>query len=283
MLSWAIDVFFYTGTACFVAVGIMAVRHLYGRDGNSLMYGPGILLAGAGMLAATLILRAITWGMVPLTTAVDAISLFALLTAAVMVYILRKESAPALLCFYAPPLAAACLVNAAVAHEALHTAPRELRGLPLALHVGLVFLAYALFFLASLTRGAYLFQANRLKRRKITGLFQRLPSLEQLDRTLWRLVVYGYPIFVATLALGFVWAWLDNQLLEAKWWLSPKVVLSCVMVVFYGVLFHLRRQGGLRGPKLSYLMLVGFIVLLLAYFALDFMHLRDYNFWEAGA
>jgi ABC-type uncharacterized transport system permease subunit len=55
------------------------------------------------------------------------------------------------------------------------------------------------------------------------------------------------------------------------------------MVVFYGVLFHLRRHGRLRGPKLSYLMLVGFIVLLLAYFALTFMNLRDYNFWEAGA
>ncbi|HUW61078.1 MAG TPA: cytochrome c biogenesis protein CcsA [Candidatus Bathyarchaeia archaeon] len=283
MLSWAIDVLFYTGTACFVATGMMALRHLYSRDANGLVCGPRILLSGAAMLAAALILRGIAWRMVPLTTAVDAISLFAVLTAVIMVYILRKENAPALLCFYAPPLAAACLANAAMAHDALHSAPRELRGLPLTLHVGLVFLAYALFFLASMTSAAYLFQANRLKRCQTTGLFQRLPSLEQLDRTLWRLVVYGYPMFVATLALGFVWAWLDNQLLEAKWWLSPKVILSCVMAVFYGILFHLRRQGGLRGPKLSYLMLVGFIVLLLAYFALDFMHLRDYNFWEAGA
>lgn len=283
MLSLAMDACFYTGTACFVAAGMIALRHLYGRDKNALQFAPRILLSGAALLAAALTMRGVQWGKVPLTTAVDAVSLFAILTALATVYILRKENAPALLCFYAPPLAAACLANAVVAQEALHTEPRLLRGVPLMLHVGLVFLAYALFFLASMTSGAYLFQANRLKRRMTTGLFQRLPSLEQLDRTLWRLVVFGYPIFVATLALGLVWAWMDRQLLEAKWWMSPKVVFAFVMVAFYGVLFHLRRQGGLRGPKLSYLMLVGFVVLILAYFSLAFMHLRDYNFWEAGA
>lgn len=283
MLYWAIDITFYTGSACFVAAGLMTLRHLRGTGGDTLKAATRVLLAGAALLLATLVLRGAKWGMVPLTTAVDALSLFAVLTAIVMVYVLRKENAPAMLYFYAPPLAAACLVNAGVAHDALHAAPRELQGLPLTLHVGTVFLAYALFFLASMTSAAYLFQAHRLKHRQTTGLFQRLPSLEQLDRTLWRLVRYGYPLFVATLALGFIWAWFDNQLLEARWWLAPKVIMSCMMVVFYGALFHLRRQGGLRGPKLSYLMLVGFVVLLLAYFALDLMHLRDYNFWEGGA
>jgi len=283
MLDWAIDIAFYTGSACFVAAGLMALRHLRGNCGDTLKPAARVLLAGAALLLVTLVFRGVKWGMMPLTTTVDALSLFGLLTAVIMVYVVRKENAPAMLCFYAPPLAAACLINAAVAHDALHTSPRELQGLPLTLHVGTVFLAYALFFLASMTSAAYLFQAHRLKHRKTTGLFQRLPSLEQLDRTLWRLVRYGYPLFVATLALGFVWAWFDDQLLEARWWLAPKVIMSCAMVVFYGALFHLRRHGGLRGPKLSYLMLVGFVALLLAYFALDLLHLRDYNFWEGGA
>lgn len=283
MLNWAIDIAFYTGTACYVAGGLMALQHLYGRGSEALARAIRVLMAGAALLAAMLILRGVAWRMVPLTTAADAVSLFALFTALVMVYVLRKEHAPALLCFYAPPLAAACLANALFAHNVLHTAPRKLSGLPLTFHVGLVFLAYTLFYLASMTSAAYLFQAGRLKYRRTTGLFQRLPSLEQLDRTLWRLVVYGYPLFVATLALGFVWAWMARGLLDARWWLAPKVVMSCVMVLFYGLLFHLRRYGRLRGPKLSYLMFVGFIVLLLAYLALTLMNLRDYNFWGAGA
>lgn len=283
MLNWAIDIAFYAGTACYVAAGVMALRHLYGRESGDLARAARVLMAGAVLLAAMLVMRGLAWRMVPLTTAADAVSLFALLTAFVTVYVLRQEHAPALLCFYAPPLAAACLINAALARDALHTAPRELSSLLLILHVGLVFLAYALFFLASMTSAAYLFQANRLKYRRTTGLFQRLPSLEQLDRTLWRLVVYGYPLFVATLVLGFAWAWMENNLLDARWWLAPKVIFACVMAIFYGLLFHLRRYGRLRGPKLSYLVFVGFILLLLVYLALELMHLRDYNFWGAAS
>jgi len=188
-----------------------------------------------------------------------------------------------LLCFYAPPLGAACLMNAATAFPRLHAAPRTLPGAPLVVHVGMVFFAYALFYLASMTSAAYVFQAARLKARRTTGLFQRLPALEKLEHILWRLIVIGYPIFVATLALGLVWVWLDRGLLEARWWLAPKVVMSWVMVAFYAATFHVRRSGRLRGHKLAYLVFIGFSVLLAVYVVLALMNLRDYHFWGTAA
>jgi len=270
---------FYAGAACYVAAAIMTVRYLRGDDDAALAATMRWLMAGAGLLVATLVLRWLAWRLIPLTTMVDSINLFAILSTMAIIFVVRQEQVATLLCFYVPPLATAMLINAAFAHQALYQAPRALRGLPLALHVGLVFLAYALFFLASMTSAAYLFQADRLKRRQFNGLFQRLPSLEQLDRSLWRLVVYGYPLFVSTLVLGFVWAFLERELLETRWYLAPKVVFACGMVIFYAVLVHMRLSGRLRGPKLAQAVFWGFMLMLAAYFVLGLANLREYHFW----
>ena len=277
-----IDVAFYAGTALYVGAALVAAGYLWSAGNQLLNVAKCLLVAGAICLVVTFLLRWTAWRLLPLTTITDSLNLFAVLTTAVMLWALRKNKTAALLCFYLPPLAAICLVNAAVAHQFLHDAPRQLRGIPLTIHVGLAFLAYALFFVASMTSVGYIFQAQHVKRHKTIGLFRRLPSLEQLDQTLWRLIYYGYPLFVITLLLGLIWAWVDRDLLSPRWWLAPKVALSCAMAIFYAVAFHARKSGWLRGPKLAYLVLVGFSSLLMTYLVLAVTNLHGYNFWEGA-
>ncbi|MBN2307904.1 MAG: cytochrome c biogenesis protein CcsA [Candidatus Hydrogenedentes bacterium] len=279
----SMGVAFYLGCALYCAAGAAAILYLW-RDHERVLDAT-IALAGAGAacLAAAFAFRWIAWRLVPMTTAADSIALFAVLSTAVMLALMRKPNVRALACFYAPPLAALCIVNAAVAHTDLFTAPRALAGLPLVLHVGMAFLAYALFFLAGMTSAAYVFQSQRLKRRHPTGLFQRLPSLEQLDSTLIRLIGLGYPLFVLTLILGAFWAHTQRDLLGPRWWLAPKVVLSFVLAIFCAVTYHRRRAGRLRGPRLAYQVFIGFIALLAIYLILALLHLRTYNFWGAAS
>ena len=121
--------------------------------------------AGAIAFAANLGLRWYLWGALPLTNTTDSLDLLTVLTTLVMLLALRQTGALVLVPFYAPPLAAIALLNAAVAHTNLYEAPRALPSVPLGVHVGLAFLAYALFFAASATSVAYVCQARTLKRR----------------------------------------------------------------------------------------------------------------------
>lgn len=277
------DIVFYLATACYAGAAVCVGLYLAGAPSRVLTLAHRLAAGAAACLVVTFLLRWSAWRLLPLTTIADSLNLLALLSTILMLWVVRKDSAPTLACFYVPPLAAICLINATVAHDQLHLAPRELSGIPLTIHVGLAFLAFALFFLASMTSVAYIFQAHHLKNHHTTGLFQRLPSLEQLDRTLSRLIGYGYPFFVVTLILGLLWAWVDRDLLGTLWWLAPKVLLSWVMVGFYAATFHARRSGRLRGPKLAYVVFFGFSLLLITYLVLALTNLNTYNFWEAVA
>ena len=60
------------------------------------------------------------------------------------------------------------------------------------------------------------------KRRRTDRLFYHLPSLEQLDQSLMKLIAWGYLFFLITLCLGAGWAWMDRALLGPHWWLSTE-------------------------------------------------------------
>lgn len=274
---------FYAGTAFYAVAGVMAAVYLWRGSARALTGAVWLAAAGALSLAAALGFRWAVWGLVPMTTLTDSISLLVAFSTAAMFVVMRKPNLRPLAGFYLPPLAVLALVSASVAHQRLFEPPRALAGVPLLLHVGLAFLAYALFLLAAMTSAAYLVQSQRLKRRKPTGLTRYLPSLEQLDRTLSRLVTMGYPLFVLTLVLGGFWAHAQHELLGPRWWLAPKIVLSFALAVLYAVAYHRRRSGRLGGPKLAWLVFSGFAFVLAAYVVLTLLGLHTYNFWGASA
>jgi ABC-type transport system involved in cytochrome c biogenesis permease subunit len=126
---------------------------------------------------------------------------------------------------------------------------------------------------------AYVIKARRLKQRATGGLSARMPSLEQMDATLYRLIAVGYPSFVATALLGLGWAWDQRDLLGDYWFVSPKILLSYGMAALYAVSFHARRFGSLRGPKLAYLVFVGFSFLLAVYLVSGIFKVGGASFW----
>ena len=55
------------------------------------------------------------------------------------------------------------------------------------------------------------------------------------------------------------------------------------MAALYGVSFHVRRFGLLRGPKLAYLVFYGFTILLVVYLTLNYADLFTASFSGADA
>jgi ABC-type uncharacterized transport system permease subunit len=285
-MAAAIYSIFGVGIVQLWLAAIAAIAYLRGPSNDRILRISVWVATGALLsLAAAFTLRFAQYQVVPLASGADSILLFCIMATATAISVSCQVRFRALLGFYLPPLALLSGVCAALAVKDFSRAPSsiEVSQALLVIHVGLAFQAYALFFIASLTSVAYLFQARRLKLRKTTGLFQKLPSLENLDRTLHLLIMVGYPIFVVTLLMGIFWARFVSDTLSDTWWYSPKIVLSFVMVCFYAASFHSRSLGLLRGPKLAYFVFIGFGLLLGVYLLLEMLRLTNYNFWGAGA
>jgi ABC-type uncharacterized transport system permease subunit len=277
----------FSGTALYCIASIAALIYLcYGHGQKfALSLNAAVLctLAGACCFMLTLLLRWAMWQRLPLTSPADTLLLMTVLCALLSLPLLLKKDLRTLVCFYTPPLAALVLFAFLSARHSLHEAPRELSSSFLLTHVGLAFLAYALFFLASMTGLSYMVQVRRLKHHQSSARFNKLPSLEKLDDTLYRMIRLGYFLFAITLLLGLGWAHADRALLGQYWYVAPKVLLSFVMAAFFSAAFHGRRTGLLRGPKLAHFVFYGFSVLLIVHIMLLLLNLRAHNFWETVA
>lgn len=273
---------FYLATACYVVAAGLSLAYVRGADERVLFFAKRLAAAGNVGLLLVFLYRWWLFQLVPFTGMVDSLNLFLVLCTGIILMLQRDEKMKPLLAFYLPALAIIAIVNAAVAPRYLGEPPIALNGLLLTIHVGLVFLAFALFFVASLTSLGYVVKARRLKSHVTTGFAAtRLPSLERLDNTLYRLIGVGYPAFLVTAVFGLLWAWVERDQLGTYWFVSPKILLSLGMVALYAVTFHVRRFGLLRGPKLAYLVFFGFMFLLVTYLALGVLQLEGYTFLEA--
>jgi len=284
MTTASVYVTYALGNLLLFASAAVALSYLWtNRNGNWLDIAYRLAIGALAGLLLSGLLRAFQWKLVPFTTAVDSLCLFVALSLAVLIIQLAVfANHRALLCFYLPALSLIGLLSLFTAHPTLAQEPKSLSSTLLIAHVGLVFLAFALFFLAGLNSVAYAFQAYRLKHRKTTGLFLRLPSLEALDKNLFQLIRAGYPTFVVTLIVGGFWVWYEGDQLSPTWWLSPKIAMALAMLIFYAFTFHARAAGRLRGPKLAHIVCFGTGTLMGVYLLLTLMGQMNYNFYGAG-
>ncbi|GMW00622.1 MAG: hypothetical protein AMXMBFR84_17590 [Candidatus Hydrogenedentota bacterium] len=282
-MTTLVYVFFYGSFACYALSAVAVSAYLADKGEKFLRWSTGSAGAGSVVLLAGIVLKGLVLKRLPFTDVSDAFSMLIVFATLIGLSVAIRGRVPALLCFYVPPVFALFVANLFVGPFGVQMSPEGLNWAMMVVHVAPAFFAYALFVVASLTSMAYIFQVRRLKQMRLTGLFQRLPSLEQLDRMLYSLILAGYIAFTITLVLGMWWAYFQGNLLNATWWQSPKIWRAVLMVVFYAFAFHSRQVGWLRGQKLAYLIFVGFTSLVLLYLGLNVLQLSDYRFWEASA
>ncbi len=280
-MLYVIFILFYAGVGAFCYGAAQALLFGRGRRG-ALVLGARAAYLGAFLFGLTLALRLVHFQRLPFTSVADTLMLLLIAASSAMAFVLRHEERRGLVLFYLPPLAALALMGGWFGIQDLPESPRELTTVLLVIHVGLAFLAYALSLVVCLTGMAYIFQVQQLKQRQTRGLFQRLPSLEQLDHALHGLISAGYLAFAISLGAGFFWAWFSSELLAPYWWVAPKILISVGMIGLYAASYHARALGWLRGPKLAYLMVGGFGSLLSVYLVLELLHMTNYNFFEGG-
>ena len=274
---------FYLAVVCYVGGAALVLRFLRDPDDRLFTLAKRAGAAGNTLLLAVFVYRWWRFAAVPFTGMGDSLVLFLVLCTGIILTVQRRAEMRPLLVYYFPALAILAVLSALAGPRYLDEPPKALNGILLTVHVGLVFLSFALFFVASLTSMAYAVKAQRLKRRVTGGFAARLPSLELMDATLLQLIRAGYVSFVITALLGLGWAWAQRDLLGEYWFVSPKILFSFAMVALYAVSFHGRRFGLLRGPKLAYLVFFGFTALLAAYFVMGLIQVGGASFWGSAS
>jgi ABC-type uncharacterized transport system permease subunit len=136
----------------------------------------------------------------------------------------------------------------------------------LGLHIFTSLLAYSLLMLASFQALLLAFQNKQLRSHQVSGFMKSLPSLEDMEHLLFRFINIGVVILSIALLIGFYY--LENLFGSH---IAHKTILSLISLFIFSALIIGRWKYGWRGRKAINFTLVGFIVLMLAFFGTKFV------------
>ena len=131
----------------------------------------------------------------------------------------------------------------------------------LRLHVLTSILAYSLLTLASAQAILLAVQDNHLRRHHPGGFIRALPPLQTMEALLFEMISLGFVLLSVGLLTGFLY--LEDMFAQH---LVHKTVLSIAAWIAFAVLLWGRYRFGWRGRTAIRWTLVGFAVLMLAYF-----------------
>jgi cytochrome c-type biogenesis protein CcsB len=100
---------------------------------------------------------------------------------------------------------------------------------------------------------------------------QSLPSLAQLDVTVYRAVAIGLPLISLGIITGAAWA---KEAWGAYWQWDPKETAALSTWIVYLAYMHLHTRNAWRGPRTNWVSVCGFVLVIFTYLGV--------NIWISG-
>jgi ABC-type uncharacterized transport system permease subunit len=248
-----VELVFYATVVAYAGATILFFRYLaqpaVGAQAGST--APRVLTVAAVLHAAYVCLASIIANICPVKSIHFVASSAALLATGFYLVVRRRWNIDALGAFVAP-----AALTFVLGSRFVGVADQGIGGGLLALHVTANLLGDAMFLLASGTAVLYLVEERRLKQKRASSVFGKLPPLDALDRAEHRLLLTGFPLLTLGIITGTVWA---NRLETG----SPAEMARALFafgtwVLFAGVLL-LRALLGWRGRRAAYGTIAGFL------------------------
>ncbi len=98
-----------------------------------------------------------------------------------------------------------------------------------------------------------------------------LPPAATLDRVAYRVFTFAFPIWTFAVIAGAIWA---QDAWGRYWGWDPKETWSFITWTIYAGYLHARSTSGWKGRRAAVIALVGFVSLLITYYAV--------NLWIVG-
>lgn len=246
--------------ACYLAGGLATGLRLFGGpDAWRPPRQAGILLGFAGLALHGLLLWAglFTSGGVNLSF-FNAMSLAAWTVSALLLFSTLTKPVENLAILALPLAAITVLLD--LRFPGIDLLPDD-AGWALRAHVLTSMLAYSLLTLASAQALLLAVQDNHLRTHHPGGFIRALPPLQTMESLLFEMIGLGFVLLTVTLVTGFIY--LDDMFAQH---LVHKTALSLVAWIVFAMLLWGRFRFGWRGRKAIRWTLIGFAVLMLAYF-----------------
>ena len=139
--------------------------------------------------------------------------------------------------------------------------PEVLRNRMLGLHVVNALLGYSGITISAVYGVLFLLLDNNLKGNKFGLVFNRLPSLEILEKLNFYSAIIGFVLLSAAMAIGIIW--LPGAFPKFSYF-DPKLVCTFIVWVIYGCGISSKLFGRLYGKKAIIFSLIGFSVAIIS-------------------
>jgi len=215
-----------------------------------------LLVASVAVHGLEILLRGAMKGMLPLGNVFESASAIAFSIGAVYLYVEARTKSPMTGIFVVPVVFLLEAVASAFVDRAA-PAPAILRSTLFGLHASAAILGYCAFAVGAIYGLLYLALYHDLKSRRFSLVYDRLPPLEVLAQMNIRSLTVGFAFLSAAIVFGAVWV---TTVTEASF-LDPKVSFTLVSwaVFGFGILAHFLL--GWRGPRVIYVSVAGFLLL----------------------
>jgi ABC-type transport system involved in cytochrome c biogenesis permease subunit len=151
-----------------------------------------------------------------------------------------------------------------------------LRNHLLGAHVISALIGYAGITISAVYGILYLILYNELKLNKFGLIFNRLPSLEILERLSYIAAIIGFVFLSITIIIGIIW--LPKAFKEFSY-LDPKLIGTFTVWLLYGIGLLNKFFGKWRGKKLILLSIIGFILAILSTTLTNFLAKSFHSFY----
>ena len=270
------------GGLAILAYGLSAalyVVHLFKPTQRVARGATALAAAGATLNFAALYARALALHSVPYRDLLGSMELFGFFLAVLNLVLESRHHDRSLGPFLMP--ASLALLSTALVMPAAQGMPRpERQGSIFALHVTLNMLSYAAFAVACALSLLYLAVGRSLKRRArdvLSGPASRLPTLGYLERATRTSLGVGVVSLAAGVFLGLLWALKVWRPEHPGWAFDPKIWAALLTLAFYVVVF-VRAHRGAAPVSTARLSVVGFVLVLVSYTAVNLLFSRLHAF-----
>ena len=129
------------------------------------------------------------------------------------------------------------------------------------IHIVISLISYSILCLSAAQSLILKIQEKKLQANQPIGLISKLPSLDAMDKLLFKLLALGVIFLSLSLLSGFIF--LDDIFAQN---LAHKTVLSILAWIIFVFLIYARKSYGWRGSKAANINLIGVFILFLSYF-----------------
>jgi cytochrome c-type biogenesis protein CcsB len=226
--------------------------------------GVSLVVLGAALQAASIVLRGLAAQRWPLGNMYEFVAAITLAATVTWLVVLRRHPALRPLgAFVLFPVLVLQFLGGTVLYTAAAPVMPALQSYWLVIHVTAVSLASGLFFVPGVASVLFLLQrAGRLP----AALAGKVPPAEALDRLAYRVTIIAFPLYTFAVIAGAIWA-------EAAWgrfwgW-DPKETVAFVAWVVYAAYLHARSTAGWRAGRAAWVNVLGFAAVIFNLFFIN--------------